>query len=97
MVGVGGPCDVCMFIRRRRGGSENISQPLFPDSPLPLEDDPPVSYWCSQNPSGGGAFAFRVPQGFWTPNQLPHTPYKDVSQAIANVWRPSRWEVYVLK
>ena len=25
--------------------------------------DPPVSYWCSQNPSGGGAFAFRTPSG----------------------------------
>lgn len=25
--------------------------------------DPPVSYWCSQHPSGGGAFAFRTPTG----------------------------------
>jgi hypothetical protein len=25
--------------------------------------DPPVSYWCSEHPSGGGAFAFRTPSG----------------------------------
>lgn len=24
---------------------------------------PPVSYWCSEHPSGGGAFSFRVPSG----------------------------------
>ena len=27
--------------------------------------DPPVSYWCSEHPSGGGAFAFRTPQVRW--------------------------------
>lgn len=54
--------------------------------------DPPVSYWCSEHPSGGGAFAFRTPSGV-TPNAgvLPNAPYKDVSQAILNVWRPARW------
>jgi hypothetical protein len=25
--------------------------------------DPPLSYWCSEHPSGGGAFAFRAPSG----------------------------------
>ena len=54
--------------------------------------DPPVSYWCSEHPSGGGAFAFRTPTGV-TPNKgvLSNAPYKDVSQAILNVWRPARW------
>jgi hypothetical protein len=54
--------------------------------------DPPVSYWCSEKPSGGGAFAFRTPSGM-TPKQgvLKHAPYKDVSEAIINVWRPARW------
>ena len=54
--------------------------------------DPPVSYWCSENPSGGGAFAFRTPSGV-TPKLgvLPNAPYKDVSGAIFNVWRPARW------
>ena len=42
--------------------------------------DPPVSYWCSQHPSGGGAFAFRTPvavsmsQG--SGGALPNAPYK---------------------
>eukprot|EP00750_Incisomonas_marina_P029589 INCI7199.2.p1 GENE.INCI7199.2~~INCI7199.2.p1 ORF type:complete len:934 (-),score=146.71 INCI7199.2:719-3520(-) len=54
--------------------------------------DPPVSYWCSEHPSGGGAFAFRTPQGV-TPHEgsLPNSPYADVSQAVFFVWRPSRW------
>ena len=54
--------------------------------------DPPVSYWCSEHPSGGGAFAFRTPSGV-TPKAgiLPNAPYKDVSRAILNVWRPNRW------
>ena len=54
--------------------------------------DPPVSYWCSEHPSGGGAFAFRTPSGV-TPKAgaLPNAPYKDVSDAIFNVWRPARW------
>ena len=54
--------------------------------------DPPVGYWCSEHPSGGGAFAFRTPSGV-TPKAgaLPNSPYKDVSQAILNVWRPARW------
>jgi hypothetical protein len=54
--------------------------------------DPPVSYWCSQHPSGGGAFAFRTPSGM-TPSKgaLPNMPYKQHKTAILNVWRPSRW------
>jgi len=54
--------------------------------------DPPVSYWCSEHPSGGGAFAFRTPSGVTPkPGALPHAPYADVSQALMFVWRPSRW------
>eukprot|EP01064_Diplonema_japonicum_P030955 TRINITY_DN539_c0_g1_i1.p1 TRINITY_DN539_c0_g1~~TRINITY_DN539_c0_g1_i1.p1 ORF type:complete len:807 (+),score=265.40 TRINITY_DN539_c0_g1_i1:43-2463(+) len=64
--------------------------------------DPPVAYWCSQDPSGGGAFAFRVPQGVTPsksviapPNGGPdsglHMPYKNIEGAILNVWRPARW------
>jgi len=51
--------------------------------------DPPVSYWCSEHPSGGGAFAFRTPRGV-TPGDatLPNSPYADVSQAVFFVWRP---------
>eukprot|EP01079_Euglenida_sp_SAG-EU17-18_P004529 gene4529-4757_t len=54
--------------------------------------DPPVSYWCSEHPSGGGAFAFRTPSGI-TPQQgaLPNHPYKDPSTALFFVWRPARW------
>eukprot|EP00316_Scyphosphaera_apsteinii_P011180 CAMPEP_0119345442 /NCGR_PEP_ID=MMETSP1333-20130426/107488_1 /TAXON_ID=418940 /ORGANISM="Scyphosphaera apsteinii, Strain RCC1455" /LENGTH=733 /DNA_ID=CAMNT_0007357911 /DNA_START=423 /DNA_END=2624 /DNA_ORIENTATION=+ len=54
--------------------------------------DPPVSYWCSQHPSGGGAFAFRTPSGVVPkPGVLPHAPYKDATDAIFFVWRPARW------
>ena len=54
--------------------------------------DPPVSYWCSEHPSGGGAFAFRTPSGVKVTKEiLPNSPYKDVSQGIFFVWRPARW------
>eukprot|EP00966_Prymnesium_polylepis_P020804 478798-Prymnesium_polylepis.1 len=51
--------------------------------------DPPVSYWCSEHPSGGGAFAFRTPSGV-VPQAgvLPNAPYKDAQDAL---WRPARW------
>eukprot|EP00928_Gymnodinium_smaydae_P024558 TRINITY_DN19838_c1_g1_i1.p1 TRINITY_DN19838_c1_g1~~TRINITY_DN19838_c1_g1_i1.p1 ORF type:complete len:805 (-),score=72.35 TRINITY_DN19838_c1_g1_i1:236-2650(-) len=54
--------------------------------------DPPVGYWCSEHPSGGGAFAFRTPSGV-TPSKkaLPNSPYKDVSDMVINIWRPARW------
>jgi len=60
--------------------------------------DPPVSYWCSQHPSGGGAFAFRTPSGI-TPEKgaLPNMPYKDPSTALFNVWRPSRWSNWMFE
>ena len=54
--------------------------------------DPPVSYWCSEHPSGGGAFAFRTPSGV-TPKAgvLPNAPYKYGEDALFFVWRPARW------
>jgi len=54
--------------------------------------EPPVSYWCSEHPAGGGAGAYRTPSGV-VPHAgvLPNTPYEDASQAIVNVWRPGRW------
>jgi len=54
--------------------------------------DPPVSYWCSEHPSGGGAFAFRTPSGV-TPHAgaFPNMPYKNPEDAVFFVWRPSRW------
>ena len=36
--------------------------------------DPPVSYWCSEHPSGGGAFAFRTPSGVIY--KSPNGPYE---------------------
>jgi hypothetical protein len=54
--------------------------------------DPPVSYWCSEHPSGGGAFAFRTPSGVTAgPKALPNSPYKNVDEAVMFVWRPARW------
>ena len=54
--------------------------------------DPPVSYWCSEHPSGGGAFAFRTPSGV-SPKTgaLPNSPYKHPEDATFFVWRPARW------
>lgn len=51
--------------------------------------DPPVSYWCSEHPSGGGAFAFRTPTGLTY--QFPNGPYKNAEDAVLFVWRPARW------
>lgn len=60
--------------------------------------DPPVSYWCSEHPSGGGAFAFRTPSGVTPkPGALPNAPYKDASDALFFVWRPSRWSNWMFK
>jgi hypothetical protein len=54
--------------------------------------DPPVSYWCSEHPSGGGAFAFRTPIAVQPKaNVLPHSPYKNIDDARFFVWRPARW------
>jgi len=55
--------------------------------------DPPVSYWCSEHPSGGGAFAFRTPSGV-QPNAgtLPNqAEWKNPETARWFVWRPARW------
>ncbi|CAJ1407030.1 unnamed protein product [Effrenium voratum] len=51
--------------------------------------DPPVSYWCSEHPSGGGAFAFRTPSG--VKYDFPNGPYKKGEDARLFVWRPARW------
>jgi hypothetical protein len=51
--------------------------------------DPPVSYWCSEHPSGGGAFAFRTPTGM--AYKFPHGPYQHGEDARLFVWRPARW------
>lgn len=53
---------------------------------------PSVSYWCSEHPSGGGAFAFRTPVGVIADKTvLPNSPYKDPSSLMFFVWRPARW------
>lgn len=51
--------------------------------------DPPVSYWCSQHPSGGGAFAFRTPTGL--KYHFKNGPYEHGEDARLFVWRPARW------
>jgi hypothetical protein len=54
--------------------------------------DPPVSYWCSEHPSGGGAQPFVTPSGM-TPKgkTLPNSPYQHMEDARVFVWRPARW------
>jgi len=60
--------------------------------------DPPVGYWCSEHPAGGGAFAFRTPSGV-SPKVgvLPNAPYADTSEMIMNVWRPKRWSNWMFE
>ena len=48
--------------------------------------DPPVSYWCSEHPSGGGAFAFRTPSGVIY--KSPNGPYEhgNLAGCIGSLW-----------
>lgn len=60
--------------------------------------EPPTSYWCSENPSGGGAFAFRIPSGLtYTADQLPNAPYEHGEGAIMAVWRPAHWASWFME
>merc|ERR1711920_468614 len=42
-----------------------------------------------EHPSGGGAFAFRTPNG--VKYDFPHGPYEHGEDATLFVWRPARW------
>ena len=57
--------------------------------------DPPVSYWCNLNASGGGAFPFHTPSGMAFKSTqhavMPQMPYAETSQATIFVWHPLRW------
>ena len=44
--------------------------------------DPPVSYWCSQHPSGGGAFSFRVPSALTFSDETELKRWADPEGAI---------------
>ena len=49
--------------------------------------DPPLSYWCSEHPSGGGAFAFRAPSGLKFDPATALKRWANPDGAIVNVWR----------
>lgn len=51
--------------------------------------DPPVSYWCSENPEGGGAVQFRMPSGVVLPDGFGNSPYSKPPRF--HVYRPNRW------
>jgi hypothetical protein len=54
--------------------------------------DPPVSYWCGEHPSGGGAQPFVTPSGMIPKEKaLPNSPYQHMEDARVFVWRPERW------
>ena len=53
--------------------------------------EPSESYWCAEQPEGGGAFTFRVPSGCSAnASVLPNLPYSNAAQASFNVYRPAR-------
>ena len=64
--------------------------------------DPPVSYWCSNSCSGGGAHISEVVRGVTPPKSAIapiggnataglHMPYKTMEGAIVNVMHEARW------
>jgi len=54
--------------------------------------DPPFSYWCAQEPQGGGAAQFTLPSGVqYNSADLPRAPYKTVDGAVIWAWRPGHW------
>jgi len=62
--------------RRKNGGW--FEQYMIGINGLCSVYDPPVSYWCSEHPSGGGAFAFRTPSGVTV--NLPNAPYESAAK-----------------
>lgn len=84
--------------RRNVSADDWFQQYMIGTSGLCSVYDPPVSYWCSERPSGGGAFPFRTPSGVAPrPGALPRAPYEDVSQMVFFVWRPARWANWMFK
>eukprot|EP00755_Sulcionema_specki_P006716 Sspe_Gene.36222::Locus_17526_Transcript_1_1_Confidence_1.000_Length_2168::g.36222::m.36222 len=58
--------------------------------------DPPVSYWCSETPSGGGAFSYRIPSGMTAPPKTLRK-YQNPKGAIITTWRPEHWAVWMFE
>lgn len=54
--------------------------------------DPPFSYWCAEEPQGGGAAQYVVPSGLtFDAAQLPNAPYANVTGGRVTAWRPGHW------
>lgn len=51
--------------------------------------EPAASYWCSENPQGGGAVRFQVPSGVKLPAGFGNSPY--ATPPRFHVYRPARW------
>jgi len=84
--------------RRNTSAANWFQQYMIGTNGLCSVYDPPVSYWCSQHPSGGGAFPFRTPSGVRVkPGVLKNAPYTDVSGMVINIWRPARWENWMFE
>lgn len=55
---------------------------------------PPFSYWCAEQPEGGGATQYTVPGGISFDGKngpLPNGPYKSIDGAVLVAWRPGHW------
>ncbi|XP_065181055.1 uncharacterized protein LOC135811743 [Sycon ciliatum] len=63
---------------------------------------PPESYWCSEKPSGGGAFTFLSPSGV-TFNKTVLTRAATYNAelfqetAVLHTWRPSHWSSWMFE
>jgi hypothetical protein len=66
----------------------------------PCKDfSPPAGYWCGTHTRGGGGVQYHgAPGGMVFDQQLlPHSPYKNTTGAVVQMWRPSHWSSWMFE
>ena len=66
----------------------------------PCKDfSPPAGYWCGNKTQGGGGKQYRGSPGGITfdAQVLPHSPYKNATGAVVQMWRPSHWSSWMFE
>eukprot|EP01111_Echinosteliopsis_oligospora_P012301 TRINITY_DN4197_c0_g1_i1.p1 TRINITY_DN4197_c0_g1~~TRINITY_DN4197_c0_g1_i1.p1 ORF type:complete len:808 (-),score=212.17 TRINITY_DN4197_c0_g1_i1:52-2475(-) len=60
--------------------------------------EPPQSYWCSSNCSGGGAFTYIVPSGFvYNKSAFGGRVWNNPAGAVIHAWHPGHWENWMFE